>query len=91
MKPIYVDPERKIASENGSDNQNCFDDNKEYFSKQCRIVYDALRRGEKLTTSEALLQYKIGDLRRRIKDLKDLWNVPVQSQYIAGKYKEYYL
>lgn len=65
--------------------------NKEKFSNQCRIVYEALLRGERLTTTTALLNYRIGGLSRRIKDLKDFWNVPIESEMIEGNYKEYFL
>jgi hypothetical protein len=77
--------------ENKVENQQQFDKNKIGLSKQCQIVYDALLRGEKLTTSNALIQYGIGDLRRRIKDLKDIWNIPVKDHYVKGKFKEYFL
>lgn len=83
--------------ENNCDSQNNFDENKEHFSNQCRKVYDALLRGERLTTAKALLKYSIGDLRRRIKDLKDQWNVPIKANYHIDKegnktrYKEYFL
>lgn len=77
--------------ENKTSNQEHFERNKEKFSKQCRIVYEALLRGEKLTTTSALLDYKIGDLRRRIKDLKDIWNVPISDHYVDGKFKQYYI
>ena len=78
-------------NENTRDNQLHFEANKEKFSNQCKIVYEALLKGEKLTTAKALLQYGIGDLRRRIKDLKDFWDVPIESKFVDGKYKEYYL
>lgn len=77
--------------ENNSESQKHFDENKEHFSNQCRIVYEALLRGERLTTTKALIKYGIGDLRRRIKDLKDIWSVPVQDEYVKGNYKEYFL
>lgn len=77
--------------ENKISNQEHFERNKEKFSNQCRIVYEALLRGERLTTTKALINYRIGDLRRRIKDLKDIWNVPVQDEYVDGKFKEYFL
>lgn len=77
--------------ENKISNQEHFERNKDKFSNQCKIVYQALLRGEKLTTTKALLEYRIGDLRRRIKDLKDIWNVPVQDGYVDGKFKEYFL
>ena len=78
-------------TENKISNQEHFEANKEKFSKQCKIVYEALLRGERLTTAKALIHYGIGDLRRRIKDLKDIWNVPVQSEMIGGNFKEYFL
>lgn len=77
--------------ENNPGSQAHFEENKEHFSNQCRLVYEALLRGERLTTAKALLRYGIGDLRRRIKDLKDMWEVPVQDEYVEGKYKEYFL
>lgn len=77
--------------ENKVANQEHFERNKDRFSKQCKIVYEALLRGERLTTTKALIDYKIGDLRRRIKDLKDIWNVPIKDEYVDGKFKEYYL
>lgn len=77
--------------ENKISNQEHFERNKERFSNQCKIVYEALLRGERLTTTKALLNYGIGDLRRRIKDLKDIWNVPIEDEYVEGKFKEYFL
>jgi len=77
--------------ENKVSNQEHFEANKDRFSNQCKLVYEALLRGERLTTTKALIKYNIGDLRRRIKDLKDIWNVPVKDEYVNGKFKEYYL
>ncbi|UYW01767.1 helix-turn-helix domain-containing protein [Flavobacterium agricola] len=78
-------------NENTIENQKHFDDNQPKFSNQCKIVYEALLRGEKLTTAYALIHYGIGDLRRRVKDLKDNFNVPVESRKLQGNFKEYYL
>ena len=77
--------------ENKISNQEHFEANKDKFSNQCKLVYEALLRGEKLTTTKALIDYGIGDLRRRCKDLRDMWNVPIRSEYVEGRYKEYYL
>jgi hypothetical protein len=90
-KPQELDIKFYQHTENKIANQEHFENNKREFSKQCKIVYEALLRGERLTTTEALLKYQIGDLRRRIKDLKDIWNIPVQDEYVKGKFKEYYL
>lgn len=80
-----------IHRENNIESQKIFDDNKDKFSAQCRIIYDAMMRGERLTTKVALIKYSVGDLRRRIKDLKDMWGVPIKSELIQGNYKEYFI
>jgi len=77
--------------ENNAESQQIFEANERKFSNQCQIVYDALLRGERLTTALALIKYNIGDLRRRVKDLKDIFKVPVQSEIQKGGFKEYFL
>lgn len=76
--------------ENNRENQSILEANKERFTGQCKVVYQALIRGERLTTTSALLKYGIGDLRRRIKDLIES-GVPVKKNLIEGRFKEYYL
>lgn len=83
--------------ENNRESQLHFESNVEHFSKQCKIVYIAMKSGERLTTAKALVKYGVGDLRRRVKDLIDNWGVPVQSDYHHDpegnktRYKEYFL
>ena len=77
--------------ENNPESQEHLEKNAVKFSNQCKRVYEAFKRGERLTTSEALIKYGIGDLRRRVKDLKDHYGVPVKSERIGGNYKEYWL
>lgn len=77
--------------ENKVSNQEHFEANKDKFSNQCKLVYEALLRGERLTTTKALIHYEIGHLPRRIKDLKDIWNVEIQAEMVHGRYKEYFL
>lgn len=89
---LEIDFSQLHHQENKVANQEHFELHKEHFSNQCKIVYEALLRGERLTTAKALLKYGIGDLRRRIKDLKDNWNVPVKDEYQEGtRFKEYFL
>lgn len=79
-------------NENLPENQTHFDKHKKHFSYQCTIVLQALQRGERLTTITALMKYRIGDLRRRVKDLKDYHNVDIKSSFVPGsRFKEYYL
>ena len=86
-----IDFNKLKHNENKVENQEHFNANQPKFSNQCKIVHDAFLRGEKLTTAKALIKYGIGDLRRRVKDLKDTWNIPVESRKIDGNFKEYFL
>ncbi|RKS00453.1 helix-turn-helix domain-containing protein [Flavobacterium sp. 102] len=81
-----------LHKENNSESQKHFDGNIEHFSNQCKKTYTALIKGERLTTTKALLEYGIGHLPRRIKDLTDIYGVKgIESVFIEGKYKEYYI
>jgi hypothetical protein len=80
-----------VHHENNRESQLHFEANRDRFSAQCKIAFDAMMQGERLTTAKALIEYGIGDLRRRVKDLKDMWGVPVQSVIIHGKFKEYFI
>lgn len=57
--------------ENSRENEKHLNANRPRFNCQCKLVIELLKSGEVLTTRKALLNYNIGDLRRRIKDLKD--------------------
>lgn len=80
-----------VHHENNRESQLHFEANRDRFSAQCKIAFDAMMNGERLTTAKALIQYNIGDLRRRVKDLKDMWGVPIETEIIKGKYKEYFI
>lgn len=77
--------------ENLACNQDILDSNKYHFSRQCKIVYEAMKKGERLTTSVALIKYGIGDLRARVRDLIKLNKINVKSNLLMGRFKEYYL
>lgn len=97
MNQLELDFSTLEHKENNFDSQRHFEENKERFTNQCRKVYQVLLKGERLTTTKALLEYGIGDLRRRIKDLKDQFEVPIQDEYVkdeegkSTRYKEYFL
>ena len=78
------------ARENNPESQMILDANRPLFSNQCKKVYEALLRGEKLTTGIALLNYQIGDLRARIRDIRNS-GIDVKDEYIEGRYKRYFL
>lgn len=67
--------------ENNSESAAHLAVNKERFSLQCLKVLEAFLKGERLTTLKAITKYGIGDLRRRIKDLKDYHHIPIAEQW----------
>jgi len=90
-----IDPDftkKIIHIENNQDSQKFFEKNTKHFTKQCRTLLRAYLRGERLTTLSAIVNYGIGDLRRRHKDLIDDYKVPCTSRWIKGKRcKEYFI
>ncbi len=91
MTDLFNQPPCYSHKENNIESQQIFDTNKTHFSKQCIIVLDALKRGERLTTTTALLKYGIGDLRRRIKDLIDIHKIDVKAELQQGRFKVWFL
>lgn len=85
------------GKENNAESMALYDANLDDFNKQCRKVYELLHQGRRLTVREALLKFNIGDLRRRVKDLIDMYGVPIKKDYAIDKYgtvtrfKVYYL
>lgn len=83
--------------ENNIQSQEILEKNKHHFSKQCEIVFTLLMNGVRLTTSKALIGirvndkiHKIGDLRRRIKDLKDA-GVNISEILNKDRYKVWFM
>ena len=78
--------------ENNAESQQILKDNNHKLRGQCKKVYDALIAGERLTVVEAMYKYNIGDLRRRIKDLKDIHGVKnIKSDMIGSGFKKWYI
>ncbi len=76
--------------ENNKFSQEILEDNSERLSNQCRTVLDLLKLGNRLTVRSAMIFHNIGDLRRRIKDLRDA-GIDIKSKMIGKGFKEYYL
>lgn len=79
-----------FQKQNSYQNQVILDNNKDRLSNQCRIVLEALLRGERLTTSSALLNYGIGDCRARIRDLIKS-GIQISKDLQTDRYKVYYM
>lgn len=65
------------------------------FTHDCFEVLKELVKGEMLTMKSAIISGLTGDLRRRVKDLKD-FGIPVQAEYLENKgvkdsFKTYYM
>lgn len=86
-----LDLTKSHGFENNKESNQLYKDNLKHFNNQCRIVLEQLLTGRKLTTLTAM-QLGIGDLRRRVKDLIDIHNIPVKKEYRQGsRFKEFFL
>lgn len=80
----------KYRLENNPESQDIKDDNIEHLAKQDKLVLQLLQQGIKLDVTKALIEYKIGDLRRRIKTLRDAgYKIQDIKQY--KRFKTYFL
>lgn len=61
--------------ENNPDSERHLHENELKFSNQCKKVLSLLRQGVVLTTRSAMIDYDIGDVHRRISELKNINNV----------------
>lgn len=77
--------------ENNSESQTILEENKDRINKQCRLVLDLLQVGYRLTVRDALLFWGIGDLRRRVKDLRDFHGIDIKTETQKGGFKQYFL
>ena len=73
--------------ERGQQNQHILNTNRKKFSRQCKILFDAMMRGERLTSYGCALQYKIMDARRRFCDLEEN-GVRISERLIDSNFKE---
>lgn len=71
MKAVHV-------RENSGTNENHLNANRQKFTGQCAIVLSLLQQGLVLSSYSAMVQYHVGHLPRRIKDLKDNPKTPVR-------------
>jgi len=76
--------------ENNQESNRILQANKVKINRQCRVVLDALQRGERLTVIEAAIKYGVGDLRRRVKDLRDK-GFEIKDEMLPGGYKKYFI
>jgi hypothetical protein len=88
LKQIEIDFVHK--RENNSHSEQILNDNKERLNSQCKLILGLLQGGIVLTVRDAMIKYGIGDLRRRVCDLKEK-GIDIKSRLIDGRFKEYFL
>lgn len=92
MEQLAIDFNKVHAQENNVESDENYLANIEKFNRQNRIVFEQLMTGRSLTVRDAMINLNINSLPRRVKDLRDLHNIPVKDRWSEkGHYKEYYL
>lgn len=77
--------------ENNSESQSHLDTHRQHFSAQCAKLHGILKSGVKLTVLEAMTEYGIGSLPRRVKDLRS-GGINIKSEFVPGtRYIRYYI
>jgi len=79
---------------NNRESEIHLEENLDHFANQNKKVLRLLKLGKRLTCKDAMVSYDIGDLRRRIADLRNE-GVGIKDEWVrdAGRtrYKEYFL
>lgn len=78
------------TKENNSHSEQILFDEYERLNNNCKIIYEALKRGEKLTGRVIQRRFDMSEYRRRIKDLKDA-GIPIKEKILKGGCKEWFL
>jgi hypothetical protein len=76
--------------ENNSHSEQILFDQYERLNHNCKIIYDALKRGERLTGRDIVSRFGMLEYRRRIADLRDA-GLEIQETTLKGGAKQWYL
>jgi hypothetical protein len=76
--------------ENNSHSEQILFDQYERLNHNCKIIYDALKRGERLTGRDIVSRFGMLEYRRRLKDLKEA-GLEIQETTLKGGAKQWYL
>jgi hypothetical protein len=76
--------------ENNSHSEQILFDQYERLNHNCKIIYDALKRGERLTGRDIVSRFGMLEYRRRIADLRDA-GIEIQETTLKGGAKQWYL
>lgn len=91
MQQLEIDWTNVVhTKENNKYSQEILESRYEDFSDQCKTIYDLFKSGKKLTVKEAMNKHDIGDLRARVRDLRNA-GVDVKDNMIGKGFKEYFM
>lgn len=76
--------------ENNRHSEGILEANYERLNNNCKILLDALKRGERLTGFIVVSKYNMMEYRRRFADLRAA-GIAVKSEVLKGGFKEYFL
>lgn len=79
-----------LINQNNQESENILLANEKHLAGQCKTLFEALKRGERLTTADGLLKYHIGDLRSTVRHLRNA-GIEVKDRLLNGRFKEYFL
>lgn len=77
--------------ENNKESQTYYDGNLDKFTNQCKKLMNYMMTGKKVNGDIAYTFLNIRHLPRRIKDLKDLHGVKIESSFNSSGMKDYWL
>ena len=78
------------TKENNAFSEAILFDQYERLSNNCKVIYNALKRGERLSGVVIVTRYGMTEYRRRIKDLRDA-GVPIKEHKLENGCKDWYL
>jgi len=76
--------------ENNSHSEAILFDQYERLSRNCKVLYDALQRGERLTGAVIVTKYNMLEYRRRILDLKSA-GIEIKERLLPDGVKEWWM
>lgn len=78
------------SKENNRESQGILEASRERLENQCAKLLRLFKEGKRLTVRDAMIHHGIGDLRRRVKDLKESgWDI--KSEMIGFGFKRYWI
>ena len=76
--------------ENNNHSESILFDQYERLNHNCRIIYDALKRGERLTGRDIVTRFGMLEYRRRIGDLREA-GVEIKETTLKGGSKQWWI